>query len=145
MKCLFCKEPCRLLGRKGPDYHKSEMVWFCDKHPKVEHVRSRVRIRSYYQRKNYKKSGTIREWDYTEVRWTNSKGQIWRAYWVPNEDETPGHFYVTVETPKRKRRKPKPTDPWEPNESTALELEEWPAGFTPENVQSKVATYLIFS
>ena len=144
MKCIFCKEPCRLLRRGEPDYHKSEMIWFCDKHPSVNHVKSRVRIRSYYQRKNHKKYGTIREWDFVEVRWNKGKNQIWRAYWLIDDDEKPGSFYVTVEIPKKKKVR-KPTDPWEPTESTALELEEWPAGFTPENVQKKVATYLIFS
>ena len=143
MKCLFCKQPCRLLRKGDEDYHRSVMIWFCDKHPQVGHVRHRVRISSYYQRKNYKKHGTVREWEHTEVQWTNSKKQIWRAYWSM-DDENPGAFYVTVETPKRKKIR-KPSDPWEPRESTALELEEWPVGFTPENVQKKVATYLIFS
>lgn len=149
MKCFFCKEPCRLLRRNDPDYYKRDMVWLCDRHPTVQRVEHKIEIEKRYQRFNSKQTGSIHTWVHTKVQWVNGKGLIYRAYWIPEASDRYGdsdeRFYVTVENPNRVKRVAHTGSSWDPIESVALELEEFPVGFTPENIQSKISTYLIFS
>jgi hypothetical protein len=150
MKCQFCNASCFLVREGDPDFYGSSMLWECRNHPSVQHVRHCVLFNRQYSRgkksrQGKNRQGIIREWTYTEVRWTNSNGLIYCARWHYNEDENPQFFKVTTEDPNWMAPK-NPAD-WTDHfaEKEALVLEEFPAGITPENVKSKISTWILFS
>jgi hypothetical protein len=151
MKCQFCQQRCSLQKNEDylhPNYTSTSLNWICRQHP-IE-VKQVVYCQRYSLRGNYQQKGEIRYWNNTTLTWLeNSK--LFRANFFRDGQEEPSHF--VLETSK-KNFSDLPEIDWNHSRLNngkffdfdwAIDLEGHPKDITPENIQTKMKTYLVFS
>ena len=141
MKCQFCQQPCFLLPEEDPDFLISVLNWECKRHPvKVIH---HIYRRFYSTRRNREIRGEIRRWKNTLLTWKVGK-LYWRANFWRNEIGEPTSFTVDtiaeINPGRRDIRYNAAT-----NKYGIIKLKGHPKEITPENVITKIKTYIVFS
>lgn len=141
MKCQFCHKRCTYVVKDQSYYSHTKIEWVCRNHP-LE-VTQIVRNEKVKMRREFDITGYRRHWEMTYLLW-NVSGQEYRANYNYDTDDTPLDFTVEIKRIDNDRGigLPTPTFSWY---EEIFSLRQHPKDITPENIVSKIKTYLVFS
>lgn len=140
MRCQFCNERC-VFQKKRDQQDFEGFTWKCTRHP-IEVIQN-VSRRRYSIRGHYNIQGEVRLWRSTTLIWKDGS-RTFKAHFFRNQEEEPARFVVEASSLRPMSSEQRAWEDFR-NWTTVMTLKGHPKELTPENITTKIKTYLVFS